>query len=292
MCIGSGTTGQFTGRPLEFLDGPYSARGYFARHRDELSYLSFVVGQPLAAGLVWSVTVVICVTAVTTLFGLIGWARRLYELWRARSLDVPLGVALLWLWLPPLFTAYSLYSGNIQIYPLFLNNRYGLTALPALAVGVGLAVAARQRRRSQPWWPAAVMLACLGQLLWLLRDGVYQLSVFQEAYRVQFTPAGRERRALAQFLRAHIGQAQVALFSGEASSVIAQSGLTYAQLLHEGRSEWHALDKAIPATVTWLVVGRGDALDAMLGRRPVGYEMFSIVWVSERGTFTVLRRNP
>lgn len=284
------------GRPLEFLEGTYSARGYFARHRDELSHLSFVVGRPLAAGLVWGVTVVICATATTAALGLVGWAQQAYAVWRARSFSAvrPLGATAAWLWLPPLFTAYSLYSGDIQIYPLFLNNRYGLAALPALAVGVGLGVAALQRRfPSRRWRPAVVVgLVCLGQSLWLLRDGVYQLSVFQEAYRVQFTPVGRERRALAQFLRMNVGRAQVvALFSGDLSSVIAQSGLRYAQLLHEGRPAWHALDKTIPATVTWLVVGRGDELDAKLGRRPAGCEAFTPVWVSERGTFTVLRRN-
>ncbi len=283
------------GRPLEFLNGLYSARGYFARHRDELSYLGFIVGRPLAAGLVWVVTVVICASVTTTLLGAIGWGLRAYEVWRMRSLaaDIPTGVVCLWLWLPPLFTAYSLYSGNIQIYPLFLNNRYGLAALPALAVGIGLGVTVLQRRfPAQRRWSAVVVgLVCLGQSLWVLRDGVYQLSVFQEAYRAQFTPLGREQRALARFLRAQVGPSPVALFSGDLSSVIAQSGLTYAQLLHEGCAVWHTLDRAIPVTVVWLVVGRGDGLDAKLQRHPVGRERFSPVWVSDQGTFTVWRRN-
>ena len=290
------------GRPLEFLEGTYSARGYFARHRDELSYLSFVVGQPLYAGLVLAVTVVICATPATTLLGLLGLAGQAVTAFRARWLDMPTLAVLGWLWLPPLFTGYSLYSGNIQIYPLFLNNRYGLVALPALAVGIGLGVACLQARfPKQPVWVAVgVGLVCVGQSLWWLRDGVYQLAVFQEAYRVQFTSLGRERRALAQFLRSQPAFRSllvqpsggcVALFAGELSSVIAQGGLSYAHILHEGRAEWHSLEKSIPSTVTWLVVGRGDELERKLQQQPAGYEDFTPVWVSEQGTFRVLCRN-
>jgi hypothetical protein len=290
------------GRPLEFLEGTYSARGYFARHRDELSYLSFVVGQPLYAGLVLAVTVVICATPATTLLGLLGLAGQAVTAFRTRWLDMPTLAVLGWLWLPPLFTGYSLYSGNIQIYPLFLNNRYGLVALPALAVGIGLGVAYLQARfPKQPVWVAVgVGLVCVGQSLWWLRDGVYQLAVFQEAYRVQFTSLGRERRALAQFLRSQPAFRSllvqpsggcVALFAGELSSVIAQGGLSYAHILHEGRAEWHSLEKSIPSTVTWLVVGRGDELERKLQQQPAGYEDFTPVWVSEQGTFRVLCRN-
>ncbi|OYT72016.1 MAG: hypothetical protein CFK52_06545 [Chloracidobacterium sp. CP2_5A] len=282
------------GRPLEFLDGPYSARGYFARHQDELSHLSFVVGRPLYAGMVWAATVVICATPVTILFGGAGLAQGVAAaLWRRRC-GSPDALTLALTLPPPLFTGYSLYSGNIQIYPLFLNNRYGLVALPALAVGAGLSAAFLQRRfpARHPWLAAGLGLACLGQSLWLLRDGVYQLAVFQEAYRAQFALIGRERRALAQFLRAEVGQAQVALFAGDLSSVIARSGLNYAQIVHEGSPSWGALDSAIPPTVTWLVIGRGDALEMKLRQRPTGYEAFSTAWVSEQGTFTVLRRNP
>ena len=290
------------GRPLEFLEGTYSARGYFARHRDELSYLSFVVGQPLYAGLVLAVTVVICATPATTLLGLLGLAGQAVTAFRTRWLDMPTLAVLGWLWLPPLFTGYSLYSGNIQIYPLFLNNRYGLVALPALAVGIGLGVACLQARfPKQPVWVAVgVGLVCVGQSLWWLRDGVYQLAVFQEAYRVQFTSLGRERRALAQFLRSQPAFRSllvqpsggcVALFAGELSSVIAQGGLSYAHILHEGRAEWHSLEKSIPSTVTWLVVGRGDELERKLQQQPAGYEDFTPVWVSEQGTFRVLCRN-
>lgn len=290
------------GRPLEFLEGTYSARGYFARHRDELSYLSFVVGQPLYAGLVLAVTVVICATPATTLLGLLGLAGQSVTAFRARWLDMPTLAVLGWLWLPPLFTGYSLYSGNIQIYPLFLNNRYGLAALPALAVGIGLGVACLHARfPKQPVWVAVGMgLVCVGQSLWWLRDGVYQLAVFQEAYRAQFAPLGCERRALAQFLQSDpalqsLKRRQagvcVALFAGELSAVIAQGGLSYAHILHEGRAEWHSLETSIPSTVTWLVVGRGDELERKLQQRPAGYEEFTPVWVSEQGTFRVLSRN-
>ncbi|QUW00501.1 glycosyltransferase family 39 protein [Chloracidobacterium sp. MS 40/45] len=290
------------GRPLEFLEGTYSARGYFARHRDELSYLSFVVGRPLYAGLVLAVTVVICATPATTLLGLLGLAGQAVAAFRARWPDVSTLAVLGWLWLPPLFTGYSLYSGNIQIYPLFLNNRYGLAALPLLALGVGLGVAYGQARfpTRQVWVAVGVGLVCAGQSLWWLRDGVYQLAVFQEAYRAQFAPLGCERRALAQFLQSDpalqsLKRRQagvcVALFAGELSAVIAQGGLSYAHILHEGRAGWHSLEKSIPSTVTWLVVGRGDELERKLQQRPAGYEEFTPVWVSEQGTFRVLSRN-
>ncbi len=290
------------GRPLEFLEGTYSARGYFARHRDELSYLSFVVGRPLYAGIVLTVTIVICATPATALLGLLGLAGQAVAAFRARCQDAAALAVLGWLWLPPLFTGYSLYSGNIQIYPLFLNNRYGLAALPALAVGVGLGVACLQARfpKRPAWVAVTVGLVCVGQSLWWLRDGVYQLAVFQEAYRAQFTPLGRERRALAEFLRSQPDLQSlptqpsggcVALFAGELSSVVAQGGLSYAHILHEGCSGWHGLEKSIPSTVTWLVVGRGDELERKLQQRPVGYEDFATVWVSEQGTFRVLSRN-
>lgn len=275
LCTGSGITGHLRAA-LEFLEGTYSARGYFARHRDELSYLSFVVGQPLYAGIVLAATVVICATPATALLGLTG---QILETFRTCRLDVSTLAVLGWLWLPLLFTGYSLYSGNIQIYPLFLNNRYGLVGLPTLVVGIGLGVAYLQNRfpARRVWAAVGVGLVCVGQSLWWLRDGVYQLAVFQEAYRAQFTPLGRERRALVQFLRSDPAlQALkkrpagvcIALFAGELSAVIAQGGLSYAHILHEGCSGWHSLEQAIPPTVTWLVVKRGDELDRKLQRRP------------------------
>ncbi|MGQ9896109.1 MAG: glycosyltransferase family 39 protein [Acidobacteriota bacterium] len=288
------------GRPLEFLEGTYSARGYFARHRDELSYLSFVVGHPLYAGMVLAATVVICATPMTTLLGLLGVTLEAVAAVRARCRTVSTVATLGWLGLPPLFTGYSLYSGNIQIYPLFLNNRYGLVALPALVVGAGLGVAYVQSRfpTRQASLCIGIGLLCVGQSLWWLREGVYQLAVFQEAYRAQFTPLGRERRELAQFLRSQRfvqslraqPSDRVALFAGELSSVIAQSGLSYAQILHEGHPGWHDLEESIPSTVTWLVVGRGDELDIKLQQHPAGYEDFRPVWISKQGTFCVLSR--
>jgi hypothetical protein len=285
------------GNALEFLNGINSARGYFSRHSDELSYTNFVIGRPLFAFGLLLVTVAICVTPVTLALGALGLAVSfakylLASIREKRFILHPSSFILLSV--PPLFTCYSLYSGNIQIYPFFLNNRYGLPALPVLALAVPfLCLKIAERRRSEAgkrlvWGVFAAL--CLGQAAWLLKDGFRQLSVFQEGYRVQAFRSVREQKALAEYVRSQSIRGGIVMHTGELAQVIADGGLRYGQVVHEGTGQWHDLAVKIPDSVEYVIFREGDAVDDILKRNPPWKANFRVVWEVGSPRLVVLKR--
>lgn len=285
------------GNALEFLNGINSARGYFARHSDELSYTNFVIGRPHFAALILLVTIAICATPTTLTLGLLGLAtasfKRISTHIRERSF-IPHPSSFILLAVPPLFTGYSLYTGNIQIYPFFLNNRYGLPALPLLALAIPVlclrlseSFADKGNRRIV----CAVFAALtLGQSAWWLRDGFRQLSVFQEGYRVQSFRSVREMKALGEFLKSIKIKSDVVMHTGELAQVIADGDLRYGQLVHEGTKPWHELEKTVPPTVEYIVYREGDAVSEILKKNPPWLGGFEMIWNVGVPKLVVLKR--
>jgi hypothetical protein len=272
------------GRALEFYSGVYSAQGYFLRNRDALSLTNFVVGRPLYAGLLSLITVAICSGPATLLAGAGGAAAALIG---RRKKDCAAAA----LFIPPLFTTYSLFSGNIQIYPFFLNVRYGLSALLGLAAFAPQA-ALLFRPKARLIVAAGMLAACLGQSAYLLKEGFLQLSVFQEGYRVQFFQSVREQKVLAAYLAAHPGSGDVVMHTGELARVVADGGLRYANVIHEGARRWSDLTREIPPSVETLVYREGDPLDAILKTHPAGLDQFAPAWRVGAPALVVLRRRP
>lgn len=282
------------GRVSEFYSGVYSASGYFVRHRDSLSWLDFAVGHPVYASLIVLLTVGICVGPVLLLTGIGGAVRALVVKEIRLKENLPAWI----LFIPPLFTAYSVYSGNIQIYPFFLNVRYGLPALlglalftPTFVMKTGVTGQKGKTVKRNPLVPLIILFMMLSlQCVYLLHNGFQQLSVFQEAYRAQFFQVAKEQKLLAQYLKAHPPTGKVLMHTGESAPLIIDGQLTYAQIIHEGTQSWHQLPEKIPDSVQVIVYREKDELDRLLQNHPQGLEGFHPVWKIGEPALTVLSR--
>lgn len=233
--------------PLEFLTGYYSARGIFARQSERLGWTDFVRGRPVLAFLLAAVTASACSGLLSTLVALVGVVRAL-----VLGRRLPLVCAAWLLFIPFLFTVYSLMTGNIQIYPLsaiaLLNVRYGIGILPALA-----GVTALWSGRSL--W--LVLALILGQYCWMLTDGYRELAVVQEPLRnsVQ-TREARARSYLERWLRSHPPERKVLIGAG-AGETILRGGLSFRDLdlFYDGERLMH-----LHPEIRTIIVTEGEGL--------------------------------
>jgi hypothetical protein len=82
------------------------------------------------------------------------------------------------------------------------------------------------------------------------------------------------------------------MHTGELARVVADGGLRYANVIHEGARRWSNLTREIPASVETLVYREGDPLHAILQANPAGLDRFYPAWRVGAPAFVVLRRRP
>ena len=246
---------------LWFLTGPHSARGIYLQNRANLGWSKIFVGNAVLDLLLMTVTVAACVGLLTILVGWLGFGRLLLQRRRALLPDAPI----LLLVVPFGFHCFSLYRGEIQIFPLtafgLLNVRYGLPHLLGLALfAPALIPVFRRFGRAASVLIVSVLLG--SQYAYLLGDGFSQLAVYQEGFRngVNSRPA-RQWMRMAEFTAAHPPEGTVWMQTGSLGPVVTQGGLRFAGLIHEGTSRWHQIEDQIPADVSTLIVEKNDVLD-------------------------------
>ncbi|MBI3649645.1 MAG: hypothetical protein HY231_01205 [Acidobacteria bacterium] len=252
------------GDALWFLTGPYSARGIYLQNRVNLGWSKIFVGNAPLDVLLMLVTVAACTGLLLIPLAGCGFIRLLKQPRRAALRYAPTGLLLV----PFLFHCFSLYRGEIQIFPLsafgLFNVRYGLPHLLSIALFAPAVIPLLQRFGKTV---SVLMVATLIflQYGYLIADGVSQLAVYQEGYRngVNAKPA-RQWAVMAAYLRAHPPPGTVWMQSGSLGPVVSQGGLRFSQLIHEGTARWHQINDAVPQDVTTIVIEKGDALEARL----------------------------
>jgi len=168
--------------PLEFYNGPYSAKGIYQRALDQHMPLSPGDHDLGKAWLFYRTAVSIClgwgalIAAAAGALGLL-WKRTLWPL----ILAVPL----------PLFYLWSMHSGGTPVFlpglwfGSYYNTRYALAALPLVAIaGSGVVFLAAQRLR------AALAIVAIGAAVtpWLLHHHPDDWICWKES---QVNSAGR-----------------------------------------------------------------------------------------------------
>jgi hypothetical protein len=252
------------GNPFEFLTGPNSARGLYLQNRMTLGWASIFVGNlPLDLALML-LTVAVCAGFVLVLLAAVsaGWlvvTRRTgwLGLWPLVLLGMPF-----------CFDVFSIYRGEIQVFPLaafgLLNVRYGVTSLLFLAMAVPSSILAFRRLPGglSIMLPLALVA---GQYGLLIAEGPSQLAVYQEGYRngVNARPV-RERSKVSVYLLEHPPRSYILMHTGSLGPVVTQGGLSFSEIIHEGTSRWHAIDREIPKDVRTIVLEKGDPLDLKL----------------------------
>ena len=244
-----------------FISGPHSARGLYLLNAANLGWSRIFVEHALPSMGLMLLTAAVCVGPVILVVGLIGAVRVLV----VKRLLIRENAFVFLLAVPFLFHVFSVYRGEIQVFPLsafgLLNVRYGLLHLPAAAV-FAPALIPMFRRFGSAAAVSAMLFLIATQYLLIVSDGPLQIAVCQEGYRngVNSRPA-RERRAAASYLRDHPPVSNLFLHSGSLGPVVSGGGLVYSRIIHEGTARWHLIDRTMPADVSMIIIEKGDPLE-------------------------------
>jgi hypothetical protein len=256
------------GNAFEFISGPNSARGIAFQNRVNFNWSAIFVGHAGLDVLTIAAATAVCAGPFVLLLSAAGFVRSLAAKRKSLLEHSPL----ILLSLPFFFHAFSLYRGEIQVFPLsafgLLNVRYGLPHL--LAVALFAPAAVLLFKGSARRW--AGVLACLivaAQYGHLIAEGPAQLAVYQEGYRngVNARPV-RERARVASFLKANPPARLILMHSGALGPIVPEGGLRFSDIIHEGTVRWHQLGEGIPKDVGTLIVQQGDPLDLRISENP------------------------
>lgn len=256
------------GNALEFLTGPNSARGIYLQNRVNFGWSTMFIGHAGLDVLVMAAATAVCAGPFVLLLSAAGFTISLIA--RRKSLVEHLPLILLIL--PFFFHVFSLYRGEIQVFPLsafgLLNIRYGLPHVLGVALFAPAAVLAF-KGSARRWASAVVCLVVAAQYWYLISEGPAQLAVYQEGYRngVNARPV-RERARVASFLTANPPDRLILMHTGALGPLVSEGGLRFAEVIHEGSLRWHQLDSGIPKDVATVMIQKGDPLDLRIRANP------------------------
>jgi hypothetical protein len=251
------------GNPLEFFNGPYSARSIYQRglsqhmqpypgdHNWGKAWLFFRTAARLCAG--WGAVL----AAAAGLF-MMAWRRIFWPVLLAGLL--------------PIFYLWSMHSGGTPIYVpglwfnSYYNTRYGLAALPLVAIlGGSLALAVTQKFRSLA--AAAIVLAGLAP--WLIHSRPDDWICWKES-QVNSETRRTWTKEAASFLAAEYKPGTGILTSfGDLAGIFREAGIPLREVLHEGNQrDWLAATRRPDMFLhtRWAVTMSGDEADAAIQR--------------------------
>ena len=209
--------------PLEFFNGPYSAKvinqktgPYPGRQDWEKAWLFYRTVVRMCSG--WGVVVV----AAAGVLGVL-WQRALWPVFLAA--------------LPPAFYLWSMYSGGAAIFVpqlwfnSYYNTRYGLAALPLLAIaGASATLLAPERWR--PW--IALVAIALGAGPWLVHPRPDNWVCWKESQvNSESRRAWTHEAARVLASRYHRGEGIFTGF-GDLAGILREAGIPFREALHDG----------------------------------------------------------
>lgn len=267
--------------PLEFYNGPYSARAYYARQLAQgmqpypgdgdwskaLRYYAEAARLCLGGPLVW----------VAAAGAVVALARR--KIW-----------PLLLLALPAVFYLLSLHSAGTPVFVPHLwpysyyNTRYGLAALPLAALAAGALVTAAPRR-----WRAASagLVIAAGLSGWAVHPGPESWITWKES-QVNSEARRAWTRQAAEYLAAHCRPGDGIIYSfGDLTAIFPAAGIPLVRTLHEGNRPYWDAAVARPEFFLrepWAVALSGDRLaTALLGAERRGLRYRLVKAIAEKG---------
>ena len=248
---------------LEFYNGPYSAKAYYARQLAEGMQRYPGDGDWIKAIRQYAEAARLCLS-----WPLVGLAAAGALVALARRRVWPLFL----LALPPAFYVLSMYSSGTPIYvphlwPFsFYNTRYGLAALPLAAVAAGALVTAAPRR----WrglFAGIVVLA--GVSAWIGYPRAESWICWKES-QVNSEARRAWTRQAAEYLAANCRPGDGIMYSfGDLTAIFPQAGIPLVRTLHEGNRPYWDAAVARPEFFLreqWVVAMSGDKLATAVQR--------------------------
>ena len=214
--------------PLEFYNGPYSAIAIYRRAlAQNMAPYRGDHDWPMAA-LYYATAVRLCSGLTAVILALAGLAGALLKrvLW-------PIGFAAL----APLFYVWSMHSGGTPIFvpglwPFsYYNTRYGIAALPLLAIAGGCLVLLLPRRY-RPWLAVAIVVAAA--IPWAVHPRPADWITWRES-RINSVKRRAWTQAAASSLGAsyHRGEGILTSF-GELMGILREAGIPLRESLYNG----------------------------------------------------------
>jgi hypothetical protein len=249
------------GNPLEFYNGPYSAKAIYQRTLDQSmphypgdhdwrnAWRYFWAGARLCAG---------GTAFVAAAAGLLAL------LWRRAAWPLAL------LALPPLFYILSLYSSATPMFVptlwpnSYYNTRYGLAALPLLALCGGALILFAPRR----WRAVAAAALIAGSLVpWVAKPDPANWICWKESQVNSETRRAWTREA-AEYLGAHYVRGSGVFTSfGDLAGIYREAGIPFRETLNDSNGLfWTAATRRPDLFVhqEWAVAMAGDAVSTAL----------------------------
>jgi hypothetical protein len=237
-----------TANPLDFMNGPYSAKAIEARSTQPggsphpgtgdmvTSAIFFIKAAKLNVSRGWPEPV----------FFLLACLGAIYAAWRWHRLGV-----LLILWLPLPFYAYSVAYGSVPIFmPVwwphsYYNVRYGLELLPAFALCVALVPFAAERVGRGKTWLVAVCVLAIATVSWSYVVVERWTPICLREARVNSKSRIELESRLAPILAGLPPDSKILMQTGEFVGALQDAGVPLSRVVWEGdHPTW---DKAMSA---------------------------------------------
>jgi 4-amino-4-deoxy-L-arabinose transferase-like glycosyltransferase len=277
---------------LEFYNGPYSAKAIYQRALD--AGMARYPGDHdwAKAWLYFRTAVALCAGRPLVWLGVAGALAAAYKraFW-------PLAL----LALAPFFYVLSLYSAGTPIFVpglepyTYYNSRYGLAALPLLALaGAALVAIAPERIRRL----AAVAVVIVASVAWPLYPRPDGWICWKES-RVNSEARRAWTAAAASFLRSKVEPSEGVITSfGDLAGIFPRAGIPLRQTLHQGNGLQWAAALGRPKLFlweTWAVAFSGDRVATALDRARLHgprYDCVKTIVVKGAPVVKIYRRTP
>ncbi|HEV2426405.1 MAG TPA: glycosyltransferase family 39 protein [Terriglobia bacterium] len=274
------------GNPLEFYNGPYSARAIYAHQLLTTGFHYPTEGSLVLSARYYIEDVKLVTGAVSLEIAVLGFA-----IWAIDARERPRRAAALLFLVPLIFYVQSMASAAVPIYVptlfphTYYNLRYGLEMLPAVALFPSFLISARLAHARRRLATAAVIAILAIQFGASVRRGAASIGNVQES--LQNTPCRvRSEQSLMDLLRTDYQGGIILTANGKHPCVMPSLDIPYRQTLTElnrrywdmlllGRAGWPA--GSPPARITWILRGEDDAVDRLMNQYPNLFTGFTLV---------------
>ena len=282
------------GNPLEFYNGPFSARGIYAHQLATTGFRFPTDGSLRVAARYYleDLQLVIGVWPLAlALLGLIAWA--IDPARRARR------AAALLLLLPFPFHLLSMAHAAVPLYVptlfphTYWNLRLGMEMLPASVIFPSFLIPLKASRRLRHPVVALLLALIIGQHITTASRGATQLAVAKEG--ILNTPCRSKRQqALMRFLRDHYSGGLILIAAGKWPCVLPTLGIPLRKTVSDANQEyWRRMRVAPEQWVEWIVRGDDEPVDWLMRSHPEAFRRFEVAFRAEipgEGSLTIYRR--
>lgn len=282
------------GNPLEFYNGPGSAKDIYAHQVATTAFRYPTDGSLLLSTRYYleDLKLVLGVWALAlAVLGLVAWCARLRESRQA-------AVGLLFI-VPLPFYIEAMAHAAIPLYVPSLfpfghyNLRYGIEMIAAVALFPSFVFSPRLGKNLRAVLLVIFLALMAVQFAELTAAGARELPVVVEGIRN--TPCrARRQQAIIEFLRAHYDGKRVLLAADNWICVMPDVGIDYRNVLtNQSRKYWPKMRTEPDKWVEWVIRGRGDSIDSLMNAYPQAFTAFELVdqgSFPREGSFEIYRR--